>query len=57
MKTLHLFRTEPNELVRWLVNGISPSGEDKDSSLYEDQIDYTQLLKDIFENERIISWW
>ena len=57
MKTLHILRSEPNDMTRILINGISQSGESMETPLYTDKIDYVELLKDIFENDQVISWW
>ncbi len=57
MKTLHILRSKPNRMVRMLIKNLSQVGENIVISLYKDKIDYGQLLKDIFESDRIISWW
>ena len=56
MTTLHIFRTEPDEQVRELVREITPD-ETTQIALYEEIIDYDQLVSAIFSYDRIVSWW
>jgi len=56
MTTLHIFRTEPDEQVRELIRAIT-SGEGAQISLYEEVVDYDQLVNSLFTHDRVISWW
>ena len=56
MTTLHIFRTEPDEQVRELVREITPD-ETTQIALYEEVVDYDQLVSAMFTHDRIISWW
>ena len=56
MTTLHIFRTEPDEQVRELVREITP-GEISLVVLYDEVIDYDQLVSAMFSHDRIVSWW
>ncbi len=57
MKTLHILRSEPNELVRLFILKMSQGGGNKEVPLYSGQVDYDQLVKDIFQNDKVICWW
>ncbi|MCP4604705.1 MAG: hypothetical protein GY847_29990 [Proteobacteria bacterium] len=57
MKILHIFRTEPDVLVRNFINEVSKEKESAEVPLYEEATDYDQLLEAIFESDRVISWW
>jgi hypothetical protein len=56
MSTLHIFRNEPDEQVRELVQAITPD-EIRLVVLYDDVVDYHQLISAVFTHDRIVSWW
>lgn len=56
MTTLHIFRNEPDEQVRELIQAITP-GEIREAVLYHEVVDYDQLVSAMFTHDRIISWW
>ena len=56
MTTLHIFRNEPDEQVRELIRAMTP-GEIRQVALYEELVDYDQLISDMFSHDRIVSWW
>jgi len=56
MTTLHIFRNEPDEQVRKLVREITPD-QPTQIALYEEEVDYDQLVSAMFTHDRIISWW
>jgi hypothetical protein len=53
---LHIFRSKPDEQVRELIRAVS-SGETREIALYEELVDYDQLLDDIFSHDQVICWW
>jgi hypothetical protein len=57
MKILHIFRSQPTEQVLGLVKNLSEEQESKRFPLYEDKIDYAQLVEEIFSHDKVISWW
>lgn len=57
MKILHLLRSEPSKLINELIDAFSENNESEQFYLYKDNVDYSQLIAKIFENDRIISWW
>ena len=57
MKILNVFRSEPSDLVRLLIAGMSRGDQLIDVPLYRGQVDYAKLVKDIFESDRVICWW
>lgn len=58
MKTLHIYRSEPSQLVQYLRNELRKEGEaGEDFSVYEEPVDYDELIKKIFYNDRILCWW
>jgi hypothetical protein len=57
MKILHILRSKPDDMIRLFIKEISANEERKEVPLYQGAVDYDQLVKDIFESNRIISWW
>lgn len=57
MKTLYIFRSKPDEEVQELIRGMAAATESTELRLYEDRVDYGQLLQEILAHDRIISWW
>jgi len=56
MRTLHILRSEPDEQVRELIRAVT-SGQIRQIALYEEGVDYDQLVAELFSHERIICWW
>jgi hypothetical protein len=57
MKTLFVFKTEPDETTKALEE-IASKGEDVTRfSLYQEDTDYGKLVDLIFENEKVVCWW
>jgi hypothetical protein len=56
MKILHILRSEPVDLVRTFIGGLK-NETNKEVALSKGQVDYDQLVKDIFESDKVICWW
>lgn len=54
---LHILRSEPEELVRRFVKALSQGKNAREVPLYGGRVDYDQLVKDIFEADKVICWW
>lgn len=50
-------RSEPDELVKRLVKGISQGESSQEVPLYRGQVDYAKLVESIFESDKVICWW
>ncbi len=59
MKLLHVYRNEPNEEVKKLVQILNEGNEAMEFKLYEakEEADYDKLIQMIFEADKTISWW
>ena len=49
-------RAASQEQVRELVREITPD-ETTQITLYEEVVDYDQLVNSLFTHDRVISWW
>ena len=56
MNTLHIFRSEPDEQVRELIRSMTRD-EITPIALYEEDVDYDQLVDALFSHDQVISWW
>jgi hypothetical protein len=57
MKILHILRSEPSELVRRLIAGMSRGESGREIPLHRGAVDYDQLVREIFQSDRVICWW
>jgi hypothetical protein len=57
MKTVHLLRSEPDEMVKTFIDEGYRGDENLKVSLYEGEPDYDALVRDLFACDRVISWW
>jgi len=54
---LHILRSEPEALVRRFIDALSKGKTSREVPLNAGPVDYDQLVKDIFEAEKVICWW
>ena len=57
MKILYLLRTRPDKTVEKFMQTITNGDQSRIRKLYDDKIDWSKLVDDIFEHDRVISWW
>ncbi len=57
MKLLHIMRSEPDELTKRLVKGVSQGESNEEVPLYRGQVDYAKLVESIFKADKVICWW
>ncbi len=57
MTLLHILRSEPDDLVRKLIQKMSAGKGNREVPIYRGPVDYDQLVKDIFQSDRVICWW
>ncbi len=57
MKILHILRSEPDDLIRSFIKGMSQGDTSTEAPIYKGSVDYDKLVKDIFENDKVVCWW
>ena len=57
MKILHILRSEPDTTIKNIVASTTNGDKSKTTELYKDDIDWSQLVDDIFSHDKIICWW
>jgi hypothetical protein len=57
MKLLHILRSEPDALVRLLIQKMAPGVESREVAVHRDPVDYDRLVQLVFQSDRVICWW
>lgn len=57
MKILNVYRSEPNDVVKKLVEIVSEGRESESFDLNVDNPDYDKLVDMAFEADQTICWW
>jgi len=54
--TLHMLRSRPDHQVIALIRAISPTLLST-IALYEEGVDYDQVISALFTHDRVVCWW
>jgi hypothetical protein len=57
MNTLHIYRSKPDDIVNKLVESIVEKNKVDVIRLYQDNVDWKQLVESIFYYDKVICWW
>jgi hypothetical protein len=57
MKILHIMRTQPDDMVTLFIKETSQGHDTRSVQLYQDPVDYDRLVQEIFDSDRVFSWW
>jgi hypothetical protein len=57
MKVLNIVRSEPDEMIQKFVEAFSENNKDKVVALYKKDVDWEEVVDDIFAHDRVICWW
>lgn len=57
MKLLHVLKSEPDNVIKTLMNASSEGNDVQQFELFANDVDYDKLVDLIFENDKVISWW
>ncbi len=57
MKILHVYRSDPSEEVKKLVEILSRDREAAEFKLYDGDPNYDILVQMIFDADQTVSWW
>ncbi|MGQ9500343.1 MAG: hypothetical protein ACUVQ6_08425 [Dissulfurimicrobium sp.] len=56
-KILHVYRSEPTDDIKKLVEILNRDREAKEFSLYIGNPNYDMLVQMIFDADQTVSWW
>ena len=57
MKTVHLLRSEPDEMTKMFMDETFKDSESVRVPLYEGAPDYDWLIQQLFSADKVVSWW
>ena len=57
MKVLNIIRSEPDEMIQKFVEAFSENNKDKVVALYKKDIDWDEVVDNIFDHDKVICWW
>ena len=57
MKTLNILRSEPTPMTRLFIEETSGKEKGEPFLLYQKDIDYDYMVREIFSSDRVICWW
>ncbi len=57
MKMLQVYRSEPNDVVKTLVEILNRDREAEEFCLYEENPNYDELVSKIFAADKTVCWW
>ena len=59
MSILHILKTKPDDNTQILMSAFAGNlGEDAAIyELFDEHVDYEELIDLIFEHEKVVSWW
>lgn len=57
MKVLNILRSEPDEIASQCLEAFSSEEGAKKVALYDGNVDWAELVDEIFTHDKIICWW
>lgn len=57
MKILHVFKSEPDAVIKKLMEPLSKDNEARQFEMNKGDVDYDKLVKLVFEHDKVICWW
>jgi len=57
VKILHIYKTEPTETTKKLVEILNRDRDVEEVRLYVGEPNYDILVEKIFEADKVVSWW
>ncbi len=57
MKILHVYRSEPDEATKKLVEILNRDRDAMEFKLYVGDPNYDKLVQMIFDADQTVSWW
>jgi hypothetical protein len=58
MKTLYLFKSEPDDKTNKIINHLKTINPDAIAiELYKDDVDWDRVVDLVFIHEKVICWW
>ncbi len=57
MKTLHILKSQPDELTNYIVEAECKESDCQKIETFQPDTDWEKLLEQIFNADKVICWW
>jgi hypothetical protein len=57
MKILYILRSRPDVTVQEFMRSVTNGDQADVRALYKENLHWSKLVDDIFEHDKVISWW
>ena len=57
MKILHVFKSEPDAVIKKLMEPLAKDNEAREFEMHQGDVDYDKLVEMVFEHDKVICWW
>ncbi len=57
MKILHVLKSEPDGVIKRLIEPTAEGNEVDHFGLYQGDVDYDELVKQVFVHDKVVCWW
>ncbi len=57
MNTLHILKSEPDELTRYIVDADCRDNTCRTVETFKPGTDWEKIVEQIFEADKVICWW
>ena len=57
VKILHIYKSEPNDTVKKLVEILNRDRDSEEIKLYVNEPNYDLLVEKLFEADKSVCWW
>jgi len=57
MNILHVFKSEPDAVIKKLIDPLSKGKKTRQFEMFHVDVDYDKLIELVFENDKVICWW
>ncbi len=57
MKILQIFKSEPDAVIKKLMEPVSKDNEARQFEMYQGDVDYDKLVELVFDHDTVICWW
>ncbi len=57
MKILHVLKSEPDAVIKKVMEPLSKGNEAREFEMYQGDVDYDKLVELVFYHDKVICWW
>lgn len=57
MKILHVLKSEPDAVLKKVMEPLSKGNEAREFEMYQGDVDYDKLVELVFDHDKVICWW